>query len=90
MCGVFIASCNFAAIFQYGSTDAVLPNKFKESMVQDETGLTASKNWTPVDNLDAIEAEFCEYQNSQSQSKLVYYGLFPSSSDILVDRLPIV
>lgn len=76
MCGVFIASCNFAAIFQYGSTDAVLPSKFKESLAQDETGLTASKNWTPVDNLDAIEAEFCEYQNSKSRSKLVYYGAY--------------
>lgn len=74
MHGVFIASCNFAAIFQYGSTDAVLPNEFKESLAQDETGLTASKNWTSVDNLDAIEAEFCEYQSSQSQTKLVYYG----------------
>ena len=48
MCGVFIASCNFAAIFQYGSTDAVLPNEFKESLAQDETSLTASKNWTQL------------------------------------------
>ncbi|BCR83056.1 uncharacterized protein ACHE_10458S [Aspergillus chevalieri] len=74
MHGVFIASCNFAAIFQYGSTDAVLSNEFKEGLAQDETSLTASKNWTPVGNLDTIEAEFCENQNSQSQKKLVYYG----------------
>ena len=89
MCGVFIASCNFAAIFQYWSTDAVLPNEFKESLAQDETGLTASKNWMPVDNLDAIEAEFCEYQNSQSQSKLVYYGahLAFKTFSVLLNRI---
>lgn len=28
--GAYIASCNFAAIFQYGSIDAVLPSKFGE------------------------------------------------------------
>ncbi|ODM19129.1 hypothetical protein SI65_05746 [Aspergillus cristatus] len=72
--GVFIASCNFAAIFQYGSTNAVLSNEFKEGLAQSETGLTASMNWTPVEKLDTIEAEFCEYQNSQSQKKLVYYS----------------
>ncbi|ODM21095.1 hypothetical protein SI65_04148 [Aspergillus cristatus] len=74
MRGVFIASCNFAAIFQYGPTNAVLSNEFKEGLAQDKTGLTASMNWTPVENLDTIEAEFCEYQNLQSQNKLVYYG----------------
>ncbi|BCR83540.1 uncharacterized protein ACHE_10942S [Aspergillus chevalieri] len=74
MHGVFIASCNFAAVFQYGSTDAVLSNEFKESLAQEKTSLTSSKNWTPVENLDTIEAEFCEYKNSQSQKRLVYYG----------------
>jgi len=57
-CGFFIASCNFAAIFQDVSTDAVLSNEFKGGLAQDETGLTASKNWTPIENLDAIEADF--------------------------------
>lgn len=76
MHGVFIASCDFAAILQYMSTDAVLPNEFKESLAQDETSLTASKNWTPVNNVDAIKAAFCEYQNSKSQTKLVYYGAY--------------
>lgn len=87
--GVFIASCNFAAIFQYGSTNAVLSNEFKEGLAQDETGLTASKNWTPVENLDTIEAEFCEYQNSQSQSKLVYYGahLAFKTFSVLLNRI---
>ncbi|ODM18146.1 hypothetical protein SI65_06017 [Aspergillus cristatus] len=65
MHGVFIASCNFAAIFQYGSTDAVLPNEFKEGLAEDET---------PVDNLDAIVAHFRRYRNLQSQEKLIYYG----------------
>lgn len=40
MHGIFIASCNFTAIFQYRSTDSVLSN---ESLAQDETGLTVSK-----------------------------------------------
>lgn len=60
--GIFIASCNFAAIFQYGSTDAVIPNEFKESLAQDKTSLTALKNWTPVYNSDAIEAESYEFR----------------------------
>ena len=70
MHGVPITSCNFAAIFQYGSTNAVLSNEFKEGLAQDETNLDVLMNWTPVENLDTIEAEFCEYQNSQSQKKL--------------------
>ncbi|EYE91982.1 uncharacterized protein EURHEDRAFT_380640 [Aspergillus ruber CBS 135680] len=74
MHGVPITSCNFAAIFQYGSTNAVLSNEFKEGLAQDEINLTVLMNWTPVENLDTIEAEFCEYQNSQSQEKLVYYS----------------
>ena len=32
--GAYIASCNFAAIFQYGSIDAVLPSKFEEDFLQ--------------------------------------------------------
>lgn len=53
----------FCCHFQYRSTDGVLPNEFKESLVRDETDLTASKN--SVENLDAIETEFCENQHSQ-------------------------
>jgi len=69
--GVYMASCNFAAISQYGVADAVIPVEFKEQQ-QDES-MTASENWTSVDDLNAIEAEFCEFQDSQSQ-KTVYYG----------------
>lgn len=34
--GAYIASCNFAAIFQYGSIDVVLPSKFEEGFPRRE------------------------------------------------------
>jgi len=69
--GVYMASCNLAAISQYGVADAVVPAEFKEQ--QQDGSMTASDSWTSVDKVDAIEAEFCEFQDSQSQ-RTVYYG----------------
>lgn len=34
--GVYIASCNFAAIFQYGSIDAVSPSKCSRSQFEED------------------------------------------------------
>ena len=35
---VYMASCNFAAIFQYESIDAVLPSKFEEDFLRQQQG----------------------------------------------------
>lgn len=55
--GAYMSLSNFAAIFQYGSADAVIPNEFKQSTGQlqpSEMYRTASEKWTPVDKVNAV------------------------------------
>ena len=74
--GAYMASSNFAAVFQYGFPDAVLPSEFKQDTAaqQPQSYSSASENWTPGNNLDKIEADFVALQDSQS-TQLIYYAV---------------
>ena len=76
--GAYMSLSNFAAIFQYGATDAVIPGEFEKSMGSPqlpEVYHAASKEWIPVDKVDAIKAEFVKNQ-AQPSSQLIFYGSF--------------
>ena len=76
--GAYMSLSNFAAIFQYGAADAVIPGEFKKNTEPRqilEVYHTASEEWTPVDKVDAVEAEFVKHQ-AQPSSQLIFYGSF--------------
>lgn len=76
--GAYMSLSNFAAIFQYGAADAVIPGEFKQNTGQlqpSEVYRTASEKWTPVDEVNAVEAEFVKNQ-TQPSSQLIFYGSF--------------
>lgn len=75
--GAFMASCNFAAIFQYGFADAVLAGEFKQNTQPEsrqDPHRFASENWTSIEDLDTIETEFTKYHNSQPLTQIIYYA----------------
>ena len=71
--GAYMALSNFAAIFQYGVADAVLPREFKQDAGQ-EAYQTASEMWAPVENPKAVETEFVQYRDSPPSTQLIFYG----------------
>ena len=76
--GAYMSLSNFAAIFQYGAADAVIPGEFKQSSGPIEPSAayrTASERWIPVEKVDAIEAEFVK-NKEQPSSQLIFYGSF--------------
>ena len=68
--GVYMSLSNFAAIFQYGAADAVIPAEFGE-----DSRHTASEKWIPVDKIDVVEEEFVK-SREQPSSELIFYGSF--------------
>ena len=75
--GAYMSLSNFAAIFQYGAADTVIPGEFKQGsglLEPSEAYCTASERWIAVEKVDAIEAEFVE--NKQPSSQLIFYGSF--------------
>ncbi|OJJ41577.1 hypothetical protein ASPWEDRAFT_100095, partial [Aspergillus wentii DTO 134E9] len=78
--GVYMASCNFAAMFQYGRTDSLMSAEFKQNTVQQRSQLIegvysyASENWTSVDDPETVKVDFLALRSSQSTSQLIFYG----------------
>lgn len=76
--GAYMTLSNFAAVFQYGAADAVIPGELEKNMGSPqlpEVYHAASKEWIPVDKVDAIKAEFVKNQ-AQPSSQLIFYGSF--------------
>ena len=74
--GVYMSLSNFAAIFQYGAADAVIPSEFNQDAEQPaDVNHTASEKWTPVENVDAVEEDFVKSRTEPS-SLLIFYGSF--------------
>lgn len=57
--GAYMASCNFAAIFQYGSIDAVLPSKCSRSQFEGDS---------------LRQQQHGEGEQEEASLKLIYYG----------------
>ncbi|KAL2868203.1 uncharacterized protein BJX67DRAFT_63674 [Aspergillus lucknowensis] len=76
--GVFISSCNFAAIFEYGAPHALLMEGFRATTSQpkaiDDIYRSAHRYWTPVGNLKVVEADFLASRDSEPISSLIFYG----------------
>ena len=76
--GAYMSLSNFAAIFQYGVADAVIPSEFLKGAGQQEptdAKQSAFEQWIPVDRVDAVEEEFVKSQ-AQPSSELIFYGSF--------------
>ncbi|KAL4933094.1 uncharacterized protein BDV17DRAFT_287450 [Aspergillus undulatus] len=76
--GVYIASCNFAAVLEYATPNALLPGEFSTNAAQsksmDDIYFASHRFWTPVGDLKTIETDFLASRDSDSISSVVYYG----------------
>lgn len=76
--GVFIASCNFAAVLEYATANALLPSEFSTNAAQsksmDDIYLASERFWTPVGDVKAVEADLLESRDSKTISSIVFYG----------------
>ncbi|KAL3431854.1 hypothetical protein BDV09DRAFT_188017 [Aspergillus tetrazonus] len=76
--GVYISSCNFAAVLEYGAPNALLPREFLTNAAQsksmDDIYFASHRFWTPVGDLKTIEADFLASRNSDTISPVVFYA----------------
>ncbi|RDW74356.1 uncharacterized protein DSM5745_07018 [Aspergillus mulundensis] len=76
--GVYISSCNFAAVLEYAAQTALLPREFftnaAQSKSMDDIYFASHRFWTRVDDLKTIEADFLETRNSETISPVVFYA----------------
>lgn len=76
--GVYIASCNFAAVLEYASPNALLIGEFFTNGAQpismDNIYLASRKFWTPVSDLKTVEDDFLALRDSNIISPGVFYG----------------
>ncbi|BCS12253.1 hypothetical protein ALUC_50299A [Aspergillus luchuensis] len=79
--GFFICACNISAMLEYGSPDAYLGLEFQEaeqSQVEslEEVYDSAANAWIPVNDLEAVQAEFLASRDSPNPSPLLFYGSY--------------
>ncbi|KAL5337181.1 hypothetical protein BJX70DRAFT_253193 [Aspergillus crustosus] len=76
--GVYISSCNLAAVMEYAGPGAVLPAEFLATSAQpksmEDIYLTADQSWTPAEDLKAIETNFLASKDSEPRSPVIFYG----------------
>ncbi|KAL4903945.1 hypothetical protein BDW74DRAFT_168762 [Aspergillus multicolor] len=76
--GVYISSCNFAAVLEYAAPNALLPSEFftnaAQSKSMDDIYFASQRFWTQAGDLKAIEADFLETRNSGTISPVVFYA----------------
>jgi hypothetical protein len=94
MQGVYISSCNFAAIFEYNHPDALLPAKFypegiHQGRSSSETQLTSAKPPTPTGDLNPTEAGPMASADGQRYSPLSLYAccLTFQTLSVLLDQI---
>lgn len=75
--GVYAMSCNFAALFEYGNADAVLPAEFDQSTEPPNLRVykSAPERWTSRSRLDEIESDLLTLKDSP-RSLLTYTSYF--------------
>ncbi|KAL4806152.1 hypothetical protein BDV18DRAFT_123447 [Aspergillus unguis] len=76
--GVYIASCNFAAVLEYAAANAILPSQFStnaaKSRSMDDIYHASRQFWTPTDDKKTIEFDFLSTRDSESPSPVLFYG----------------
>ncbi|KAL4981126.1 hypothetical protein BDW66DRAFT_124032 [Aspergillus desertorum] len=76
--GVYIASCNSAAVLEYAAPNALLPGEFRtnaaRSKSMDDIYFASHRFWTPVGDLKTIESDLLASENSNTISSVVFYG----------------
>ncbi|EAW12801.1 uncharacterized protein ACLA_012290 [Aspergillus clavatus NRRL 1] len=87
--GVYISSCNFAGLFEYGQPDALLPAAFHQDGVQQGQSLAdihqaATDMWTPACDLHLVEADLMASRNAHGSSRLIFYGSYLTSQTLSV------
>ncbi|KAL3471389.1 hypothetical protein BJX99DRAFT_263320 [Aspergillus californicus] len=93
MQGVYIASCNFAAVLEYGAPKGLLPAEFSTSSTQsrstDDIYFASHRYWTPVGDFKTVEADFLASKDSETISPLVFYGscLTFQTLSIMLDQM---
>ncbi|KKK22502.1 hypothetical protein ARAM_000595 [Aspergillus rambellii] len=78
MQGVYIVSCNFASVLEYGATNALLPTEFLQGPAHpasmEDIYIASHRHWTHVRELKTIEADFLASRDSKTLSQLIFYG----------------
>ncbi|KAL3452870.1 hypothetical protein BJX65DRAFT_156559 [Aspergillus insuetus] len=76
--GVYIVSCNFAAVLEYAAPRALLPDEFRETSSQpnsvEDIYPWSHRYWTPVGDIKPIESDFLASRDSKTISPLVFHG----------------
>ncbi|KAL2856260.1 hypothetical protein BJX68DRAFT_205452 [Aspergillus pseudodeflectus] len=76
--GVYIVSCNFAAVLEYAAPRALLPDQFRgistQSKSVEDIYLWSHRYWTPVGDLKTIESDFLASRDSKTISPLLFHG----------------
>ncbi|KAI9040660.1 uncharacterized protein KD926_007876 [Aspergillus affinis] len=81
MQGVYIAASNFAAMLEYGSTNALLSNEFRlasttQSRPLEDIDSSVSRDWTSVNDPQKVADDFLALDDPESPSRLIYYGSY--------------
>jgi hypothetical protein len=91
--GVYISSCNFAAVLEYASPDALLLGEFSTNAAQstslDNIYFASRKFWTPVSDLKTVEDDFLALRDSKIISPGVFYSscLTFQTLSIMLDQI---
>ncbi|KAL4870343.1 hypothetical protein BDV12DRAFT_166178 [Aspergillus spectabilis] len=91
MQGVYIASCNLAAVLEYTGPDAVLPAEFiaTEPRSMEDIYLASDRSWTPVEDLTTVEADFLASKVSEPSSPVIFHGscLASQTLSVILDQI---
>ncbi|KAL4784642.1 hypothetical protein BJX76DRAFT_347655 [Aspergillus varians] len=91
--GVYIASCNFAAVLEYAAPNALLLGEFRTNAAQsksmDDIYFASHRFWTPVGDLKTVEGDFLSTKNSGSSPSVLFYGscLTFQTLSIMLDQI---
>ncbi|KAL4884158.1 hypothetical protein BJY04DRAFT_206014 [Aspergillus karnatakaensis] len=91
--GVYITSCNLAAVMEYASPGAFLPAEFLASASQPKSMesiyLTPEQSWSPTDDPESVEVDFLAARDSEPSSPVIFYGscLAFQTLSIILDQI---
>ncbi|KAK1144534.1 hypothetical protein N8T08_005407 [Aspergillus melleus] len=80
MQGVHMAASNFAAMLEYGSTNALLPNEFRlpstQSRPLEDIDPSVSRHWTSISEPQKVADDFLALDDPESPSRFIFYGSY--------------
>lgn len=88
--GVHIMCSNFAAMFAYGQTDAILPVEFNQATEPANVGVYQSdpEHWTPARRLETIKSELLASKDLAHHSHLVFSSFLTFETfSIVLDQI---